>query len=843
VPVFPGYQSRTVHASPWLGRRGSVSGCFVNVLRSLFGPGNFMPHGYCYLWNPELVWLNVIADSLVAFSYFTIPFALFWFVRKRRDLPFSSVFVLFGVFIVACGATHAMEVWNLWHAQYWLAAAIKAVTAIASIGTALVLTRLLPKAVGLPGVAQWSAANALLETEIKERRELEVSLRSSAASFREQSEMLELIHDAIFVRNLHDEIVFWSGSAERLYGWKKDEVKGRTARDLLREEFPCERPLIEAIVLEKGYWEGEVKHHTRSGGTVIVSSRWALRRGERGEAIGVLESNRDITKLKYEERRFQNLLEAAPDAIVIVDGEGIIQVVNAETERMFGYTRGELVGQPVEILIPHNVPSQHSAYGLAYSDRPEPRAMGPGLNLHGRRKDGTQFPVEIRLSPLEGAGGKLVSSSIRDVSERKNFEMKLRESEQRFRLLVEGVKDYAIVGLDATGVVSTWNAGAERIKGYTAEEVIGRHFSCFYPPADVDAHVPSGMLRQAARDGMIEQEGWRVRKDGTQFWANVVLSALHDDFGKLIGFAKITRDVSERCRLEHDLHEGRELLEQRVSARTLELANANMDLRLSQNEISALNASLEQRVEERTAELVRTNSELESFSYSVSHDLRAPVRHIDGFARILQEEFGAELPKEAQLYLDRILHAATHMGHLVDDLLNLAQIGRKELVREPVETNELVKQAITEVVSEKDRIIEWRIDNLPVSNCDAGLMKLVFINLLSNAVKFTRKCSPAMIQVGAFQSGGIVTIFVRDNGVGFDPQYADKLFGVFQRLHRQEDFEGTGVGLATVQKIIHRHGGRIWAESEPNRGATFFFTLGSQSQAIDAHRLVGIEHA
>ncbi len=815
----------------------------MNFSQSLFDPGDFMPHGYCYLWNPTLVWLNVIADSLIAVSYFTIPFALLWFVRKRRDLPFSSVFVLFGVFIVACGTTHALEVWNLWHAQYWLAATVKAITAIASIGTAIVLTRLLPKAIDLPGVAEWSAANAVLETEIKERSELEVSLRSSAAGFRQQSEMLELIHDAIFVHNLQDEIVFWSGSAERLYGWKKDEVQGRTTRDLLGAEFPCELPLIEAIVLEKGYWEGEVKHHTRSGGTVIVSSRWALRTGENGEAIGVLESNRDITKLKYEERRFQNLLEAAPDAIVIVNGDGIIQIVNAQTERMFGYTRGELVGGPVEILVPHGARSKHSAYRAAYSNAPQPRAMGAGLNLHGRRKDGIEFPVEISLSPLDAVDGNLISSSIRDVSERKNFEMKLRESEQRFRVLVEGVKDHAIVGLDVAGVVSTWNTGAERLNGYTAKEIIGRNFSCFYPPADVEAHKPSEMLRHAAHDGMIENEGWRLRKDGTQFWADVVITALHDDSGKLVGFAKITRDATERRRLEHELHEGNELLEQRVSARTLELANANMELRNRQNEISALNASLEQRVAERTAELVRTNSELESFSYSVSHDLRAPVRHIDGFAQILKEEFGAGLPGEARLYLDRILYAATHMGHLVDDLLNLSQIGRTELVRYPVNTNELVRRAITEVVSEKDRVIEWRIEDLPASNCDAGLIKLVFINLLSNAAKFTRKCSPAIIQVGSLQSDGIDTIFVRDNGVGFDPQYADKLFGVFQRLHRQGDFEGTGIGLATVQRIILRHGGRIWAESSPNHGATFFFTLGPRPSATDVHRLREIEHA
>jgi PAS domain S-box-containing protein len=430
-----------------------------------------------------------------------------------------------------------------------------------------------------------------------------------------------------------------------------------------------------------------------------------------------------------------------------------------------------------------------------------------------------------------------------DVLEGKDFELKLRESEQHFRALVEGVKDYAIVGLDLAGVVSTWNVGAERIKGYTAEEIIGRNFSCFYPPTDIQADMPGEMLRRAAQDGTVEQEGWRVRKDGSQFWADVIITAVHDDASRLVGFAKITRDVTERRRLKQELREANELLEQRVRTRTLELARANTELRSRQGEISALNASLEKRVAERTAELVRTNSELESFSYSVSHDLRAPLRHVDGFARILKEELGAQLPQEVHLYLDRILHAASHMGHLVDDLLKLAQIGRKQLLRQTVQTNDLVKQAIAEMSPEEGRQIEWRIADLPDLHCDFGLMKLVFINLLSNAAKFTRQCSSAIIEVGSFQTDDITTIFVRDNGVGFEPQHADKLFGVFQRLHRQEDFEGTGIGLATVQRIIHRHEGKIWAESAPARGATFFFTLASPLPLAGARRGEEIEHA
>ena len=205
--------------------------------------------------------------------------------------------------------------------------------------------------------------------------------------------------------------------------------------------------------------------------------------------------------------------------------------------------------------------------------------------------------------------------------------------------------------------------------------------------------------------------------------------------------------------------------------------------------------------------------------------------HIDGFARILREEHGASLSGEGRHYLDRILNAVTHTGQLVDDLLNLARIGRRDIVRQKISLDDLVRQSIVDLPPRTgDRKIDWRIDPLPDVEGDPGLLKLVFSNLLSNAAKFTRTRHPAVIEIGTRDANGTAVFFVRDNGVGFDAKYADKLFGVFQRLHRQEDFEGTGVGLATVQRIIHKHGGETWAESEPGCGATFFFTLGRRPE-------------
>ncbi len=663
----------------------------MDFFRQLFGAGEFMPHGYCYMWNARLVWLHVVSDSLIALAYFTIPCTLLWFVRKRRDVPFSWMFVLFGAFIVACGATHVMEVWNLWHAQYWLAGGLKAVTAVA---TAILLAWLVPQALELPNLSDWARANVALESEIHERRELEIDLRISESRFREQAELLELTHDAIIVRNLRDEITYWNHGAEELYGWRVEEILGKTPQDLLHTLYPNALGEIEAETQERGSWEGELRHSRRDGTVVTVSSRWVLRRDAQGNPDGILESNRDIS---------------------------------------------------------------------AKRDAEEARRQSDERN---------------------------------------------RLNEIRFRLLIDAVKDYAIISLDADGLVTSWNSGAERLKGYSAGEMIGQHVSRLYRKEDIERGNLQNELRQAAAAGHVEGEGWRVRKDGSQFWAEVVTSGLRAADDELIGFVIIDRDISAR--------------------------------RAAEKQIQALNLELTRRVDE----LGSVNRELESFSYSVSHDLRAPLRHVDGFARILKEEHSAKMTPEAIIYLDRILTAATHMGQLIDDLLNLAKIGRLELRRERAQIAGLVKQAIAELPPEaKERNIEWWVEPLPELNCDARLLKLIFTNLLSNAVKFTRNQANAVIEVGSRVTDGQATIFVRDNGVGFDMQYADKLFGVFQRLHRQEDFEGTGIGLATVQRIVRRHGGEIWAESQLNSGTTFFFTLGPRSEASGEDRTTEIKRA
>lgn len=260
----------------------------------------------------------------------------------------------------------------------------------------------------------------------------------------------------------------------------------------------------------------------------------------------------------------------------------------------------------------------------------------------------------------------------------------------------------------------------------------------------------------------------------------------------------------------------------RLTGVTLDITEA----KLAEEKIRSLNADLEIRVQNRTAELTAANQELEAFTYSVAHDLRAPLRHVDGFAQILQEDLGSAASPESFQLVRRIRLAILNMGRLVDDLLNLARIGRQELSRSPTDLRALADQVIGELRSEeKNRHLEWRLSDLPAITCDPGLIHQVFSNLFSNAIKYTRPQSHAVIEIGSLAKDGEHILFVKDNGVGFDMKYAPKLFGVFQRLHRAEEFEGTGVGLATVDRIIRKHGGRIWAEAHPGQGAAFYFTL------------------
>jgi PAS domain S-box-containing protein len=374
-----------------------------------------------------------------------------------------------------------------------------------------------------------------------------------------------------------------------------------------------------------------------------------------------------------------------------------------------------------------------------------------------------------------------------DPRPRADLELRLRESEERFRALVDALKDYAISMLDPSGRVVSWNAGAERIKGFSAEEILGQHFSRFYSAEDILDGKPQRELRTALTEGRYEDEGWRIRKDGSRFLANVVITAVFDASGKLVGFAKVTRDITARHLAE------------------VALKRANMDL--------------------------------EAFSYSVAHDLRAPLRGMSGFAQLLLDTYLDKLDHEGQDWLREIQMNAKKMAALIDALLSLARVTRAGLQVERLDLTAEVCAVAAQLARESpERDVEMVIQRGVWASMDPELARVLVANLIGNAWKFTSRTQAARIEFSSNDENGIPTFVVRDNGAGFDMEFASKLFTPFQRLHSGDEFPGTGIGLATVQRIADRHGGRVWAEGSVGAGATFHFTLAKSRTLERAER-------
>jgi PAS domain S-box-containing protein len=509
------------------------------------------------------------------------------------------------------------------------------------------------------------------------------------------------------------------------------------------------------------------------------------------------------------------LWQRAEAAMMVIDQQHRIRHVNpaaSKTLARVGVSVGDVLGDLTEeVTVPDGVrpyppgdlPVERALRGSTVTrETVAMRYLGDeGL----RRMVLSAQPIQLD----DGSLGALLMWN--DVTDSWQYAEHSRTELHRMGQLLEGASDYAIIMLDLDGRIRSWSGAAERMQGYSNEEAIGLPYACFFDGGDQAAGLPARILADVVARGKTTVEGKRVRRDGSVFWAHASITAMRDEDGKLRGYVKVTHDVSEQRATQQAALELNELLEERVTERTVQL-------------------------EQKAADLVAVNAELEAFSYSVSHDLRAPLRAMSGFARIMEQQFGPELPEEALHYLAKVTDNAQHMGNLIDALLSFSRMQRQSMETAQINMTDLVRECWTTLAPARgDRRVDFVLSTLPAANGDRRLIQQVWMNLLDNAIKYTGRQESARIEVRAEfgrdngddgdSIGGNVMYLVRDNGAGFDMRYADKIGQVFQRLHHAEDFAGTGIGLALVQRIVQRHGGLLSAVGEPGRGATFGFTL------------------
>jgi PAS domain S-box-containing protein len=648
------------------------------------------------------------------------------------------------------------------------------------------------------GILMTAATNDISARDAAEKHlaQIEGERRIAEEALRQSEEKYRMLLDgiqgyAIFMMDPEGQVVSWNAGAERIKGYSAEEIIGHNFSCFFPPE-DIERGAPQEVLrmtAASGRHEEQGMRVRKDGSRFLASVTITALRDATGNLRGFSEFSHDLSESKESGAKYRGLLEAAPDAMVVVNQAGEIVLLNVQAEKQFGYHRDELVGQKVKNIIPEGFAERLVADGLRSAEDALAQQIGTGIELTGRRKNGSEFPIEIMLSPLESTEGILVTAAIRDISVRKDAEKHLAQMEGRYRGLLEAAPD-AMVVVNQAGEIVLLNVQAEKQFGYRRDELVGQKVKNIIPEGFAERLLADAL--RSAEDALAQQIGTGIelngrRKDGSGFPIEIMLSPLESAEGILVTAA--VRDITKRKRAE---------------------------------------AHLLQKVEE----LNRSNEELEQFAYIASHDLQEPLRMVASYTQLLSRRYKGKLDSDADEFISFAVDGASRMERLIKDLLAYSRVGTETKDLLDTSSEEALQQALINLrgaVEESDAQVTH--DPLPIVVADEMQLIQLFQNLVGNAIKYQNPGIPRVHISAARDSEKRWKFSVQDNGLGIDSQYFEKIFGMFQRLHKREEFEGTGVGLAICKKIVERHGGSISVESQLGHGSTFCFVLGESEKS------------